>query len=86
MNKKTLVDSLSNILSTQGEAKRVVNAVFSAMRGALREGKQISISELGTFRPYVAQARKARNPNTGQLIEISPRKKVRFRQAKDLFE
>ena len=85
MNKKELIDSLSHLLSTKQEAKSVVNAIFSAMKKALREGDQITIAELGTFRPYIAHARKGRNPNTGSAIEIPPKKKVRFHQSKELF-
>ena len=86
MKKKDLINSLSDILSTRQEAKDAVEKIFSAVRHALREGDRVVISELGTFITYVAGAKTARNPNTGEKIHVGPKKKVRFRQAKDIFE
>jgi len=86
MKKKDLIDSLSNLLSARSEAKAAVETIFSAIRQALREGDRVVISELGTFSAYVARAKMARNPNTGEKMHIAPKKKVRFRQSKDLFK
>jgi len=86
MKKKDIIDSLSNILSTKKEAQDAVECIFSAIRAALREGDRVVISELGTFVPYMAKAKRGRNPNNGMMIHIAPKKKIRFRQAKDLFK
>ena len=86
MKKKDLINSLSDIFSTRKESKDAVEKIFSVIRHALREGDRVVISELGTFSTYVSGAKIARNPNTGEKIHVSPKKKVRFHQAKDLFE
>jgi DNA-binding protein HU-beta len=85
MNKKDIARSLTRILSTQKEAKDSVDRVFNEMRKALRDGEKVVISGFGSFHPFVARARKGRNPKTGQPLQLLPRKKIRFRQAKDLF-
>ena len=86
MKKTDLINSLSDMLSTRKEAKDAVEKIVSVVRQALRKGDRVVISELGTFSTYISGAKTARNPNTGEKIHVGPKKKVRFRQAKDLFE
>ena len=84
MNKKDLLQALAKVLSTRKEANDALETILSGMKQALRYGDKIVLSGFGSFHPFVARAKKGRNPKTGQIIHISPRKKVRFHQAKDL--
>ncbi len=86
MNKKDIVKSLTRVLSTHKEAQDAVDRVFKEMVRALRDGEKLVISELGTFHPYVTKARHGRNPRTGEPVDSIPRRKVRFRQSRDLFK
>ncbi|MFC1501640.1 HU family DNA-binding protein [Elusimicrobiota bacterium] len=86
MNRKDLIERLSLVFMTKKEAKNAVREIFVSIREALRKGDKVIISELGTFRPYIAKAKKGHNPNNGQTIQIPPKKKVRFHQSKSLFE
>ena len=86
MNKKDLIEKLSLVFMTKKEAKDAVEKIFYSIREALRKGDKVVISELGTFSPYIAKAKKGHNPNNGQIIQIPPKKKVRFNQSKNLFE
>ena len=85
MNKNDLIDSLLKVLSTRKEAKDAVECMFSKMKTALNENDKIVISGFGSFNPYVTKAKKCRNPKTGASVHVPPKKKARFRQAKDLF-
>jgi len=56
------------------------------MKEALNHSHKVVISGFGSFYPYIAKAKKARNPKTGQSVEVSAKRKLRFRQAKDFFK
>jgi integration host factor subunit alpha len=85
MNKADIIESLLKVLSTKKEAKDAVELTFEQIKKALNNDEKVVISGFGSFNPYVAKAKKCRNPKTGAAIHISPRKKVRFHQSKDLF-
>lgn len=84
MNKNHLVESLSKVLSTKKEARDSVDRIFSEIKKALKDGHKVVISGFGSFQPFITRAKKGRNPRTGQAIHVLPRRKVRFKQAKDL--
>ncbi len=84
MNKRNLEESLLKVLSTRKEARDALERAFSEMKRALRQGDKVVISGFGSFHPFVTRPKRARNPKTGQIIQVFPRKKVRFRMAKDL--
>lgn len=85
MNKQHLIDSLTKVLSTKKESRDAVERIFSEIKKAVRDGRKVVISGFGSFSPVVTRAKKCRNPRTGESMHISPRRKVRFKQAKDLF-
>jgi nucleoid DNA-binding protein len=84
MNKKDLVKSLARVLSTVRESHDAVENIFSAMRKALRSGDKVVISGFGSFHPHIVRSKKGRNPRTGEILQLAPRRKVKFRQSKDL--
>lgn len=86
MNKQDLVKSLTRVLSTTKESRDAVETIFSAMRKALRSGDKVVISGFGSFHPQIVRAKKGRNPRTGETMQLAPRRKVKFRQAKDLLQ
>jgi nucleoid DNA-binding protein len=86
MNKKDLIISLTKVLSTQKEARDAVERTFSAMKHSLGNGDKVVISGFGSFYPYIAKAKNARNPKTGQTVQVSAKRKLRFHQAKDFFK
>jgi nucleoid DNA-binding protein len=85
MNRNDLVDALTRVLSTRKEARDAVERIFAEIIRALREGDKVVVAGFGSFHPFIARARRGRNPRTGLAIQLAPRKKIRFRQAKDLF-
>jgi nucleoid DNA-binding protein len=84
LNKNHVIESLSKILSTKKEARDSVEKIFSEIKRALKDGHKVVISGFGTFQPFITRAKKGRNPRTGQAIHVLPRRKIRFKQAKDL--
>ena len=68
------------------EAARAVDVVFDAIIRNISKGEDVMINDFGKFKKVDRQARKGRNPFTGETIQIKASKKVRFLPAKGLKE
>ena len=61
-----------------GEAAKLLDWIFEFLKTALQAGESINISGFGKFTVRSKHARPGRNPRTGEAIEISSRRVVRF--------
>ena len=68
------------------EAARAVEVVFDAIVRNISKGDDVMINDFGKFKKVDRPARKGRNPFTGETIQITASKKVRFLPAKGLKE
>ena len=84
MNKADLAAVVSNVVGTQLEAKAAVTQLFEAMRKALRDGDKVVVQGFGSFHVVMRKSKPARNPRTGEAVLIPPRRRVKFKMAKDL--
>ena len=83
MTKADLVDLIyERIGSSKKEACEVVEAVFAIIKDSLRHGQSVKVSGFGTFRVNRKHARRGRNPQTGESIEITARKVLTFKPSK----
>jgi DNA-binding protein HU-beta len=82
MNKSELIDAVSK---DTGQPKTVVTAVLEAAFdntvSALRRGDDVKVYGFGTYSVRVNSARMARNPRTGEPIQIAETKVVKFKAA-----
>ena len=87
MNKSELVASVAEVAElTKKDAERAVNAVFASVQKALVEDDKVQIIGFGTFEVRTRAARKGRNPQTGETIEIPASKNPVFKAGKALKE
>ncbi|MGV0165960.1 HU family DNA-binding protein [Bacillus velezensis] len=85
MNKTEFVGEVAEKLGvTKKEAAPKVEAVFNVIIEALTKGESIKIPGVGTFEVRERAARKGRNIQTGEEIEIPASKAVKFKPAKAL--
>ena len=85
MNKSELVRAVAEKAElTQGVAGEAVNAVIEAIVDALANGEEVALPGFGTFKVSERAARTARNPQTGEAIEIAASKAVGFKVSKAL--
>lgn len=85
MNKAELIRHVAGASDlSNGESERAVNAVFDAIIKTLKEGKEARFVGFGTFGVSHRKARTGRNPRTGEKIQISASKNVRFRAGKEV--
>jgi len=85
LNKIQLIKSLAKVLSTRKEARDAVETVFKQIKISLKNGDKALISGFGSFNSFITKSKRVRNPKTGQMLNISPRRKIRFRPSKDFF-
>jgi len=71
---------------TKKEATEVLNWLTQEITHNLRQGAQVKIAGLGTFKVRERKARTAINPKTGERIELPAKRVPRFTPAKDLKE
>lgn len=71
---------------TKGQAERAVQDATSAIYEFLRDGIDVRLPGLGTFRVVATPARTARNPRTGEAVHVPAGKRVKFTPAKGLKE
>ncbi|MGA8019292.1 MAG: HU family DNA-binding protein [Desulfobacterales bacterium] len=87
MNKVELIQVLkdSNHLS-KSEAETVINLFFDKMAKALALGERVEIRGLCSFFVKKYRAYTGRNPKTGELVKIKPKKLPFFKVGKELKE
>ena len=84
MNKGDLVNEVAKIVKTKKDAQAVVDRVLSSITGALKNGDSVSFVGFGTFKVVERSARKGRNPQTGEEINIAASKVPKFVAGKSL--
>jgi len=87
VNKAELVSVIAEKTDmTKKDAEKALNAVLSAIEEALKKGDKVQLVGFGTFEVKERAARKGRNPQTGQEIEIPASKVPVFKPGKLLKE
>lgn len=85
MNKSDLVAKVAELAElSKKDATKAVEAVFDAITEALQNGEKVQLVGFGNFEVRERQARKGRNPQTGEEIEIAASKVPVFRPGKTL--
>lgn len=87
MNKQGIVEVVhAKLGGTKVQAEEVVDAVLESIIGSLKKGEEVSIAGLGIFSVKTRAARQARNPRTGETLQVPAMKVPKFRAAKALKE
>ena len=68
---------------TKVQAKAAVETFESALLESISEGGSYRFSGLGTMSKTIRAARKGRNPQTGEEIDIPATAKVKFKTTKN---
>ena len=67
-------------------AKVIVDALFDAMMESLKKGERIEIRGFGSFVVRQYGGYKGRNPKTGEIVDVPPKKLPFFKVGKELKE
>lgn len=85
MNKTELVDAVAKTADlSKASAAKAVDAVLESVTDTLAKGDKVTLIGFGTFEVRERSARTARNPRTGDPIEIAATKVPAFKAGKKL--
>jgi len=85
LNKAELVSSVAEKSGlSKKDSEKAVDAVIESIQDALGKGDKVSMVGFGTFEVRDRAARKGRNPQTGEEIEIAATKVPTFKAGKGL--
>ena len=86
MIKGDLINEVAKVVSTKKEAQEAVDCVFSSITKAMKTGDTVTLVGFGTFKVTQRKARKGRNPQTGEEIDIKASKAPKFTPGRALKE
>lgn len=87
MNKTELIAKVAEMTElSKKDVTSVVEAVFDSIADALQNGDKVQLVGFGNFEVRERTARKGRNPQTGEEIDIPASKVPAFKPGKALKE
>jgi DNA-binding protein HU-beta len=85
MNKNDLVASIAHSAQiSKSAAEKGLNGLLTSLAAAITEGRRVTLTGFGSFTIVERASRTGRNPKTGQVVPIPPRRVVKFRPGKEL--
>jgi integration host factor subunit beta len=87
VTKKEIVKQISDRIGlTQLKTKEIVQLTFDAIVDTLLADRRIELRNFGVFEVKLRKARKARNPRTGDKVDVPPKHVVTFKPGKEMEE
>jgi integration host factor subunit beta len=87
MTRTELVARLaSSVDVSERDAGAVVSTVLETIVQALARGERIELRGFGAFSVRHRDAREARNPRTGEAVQVTAKKKVHFKPGRQLHQ
>lgn len=85
----TKVDLVKALHERRPELNRVqagetIDRILDVLKSRIATGERVLITNFGSFEVVARRERRARNPATGDIIRIQPRRTVVFRSARRL--
>ena len=85
MTKADLVEIIfEKVGLSKKEAQDIIEIIFDTVKDAFVSGESVKIPGFGTFNVRQKAARRGRNPQTGEELEISPRRVLTFKASNQL--
>ncbi|MEX0704890.1 MAG: HU family DNA-binding protein [Planctomycetales bacterium] len=85
MTKKEIVKAISEEIGlTQLKTKEIVQKTFDAIVETLVADRRIELRNFGVFEVKKRAARKARNPRTGERVDVAEKYVVTFKPGKEM--
>jgi integration host factor subunit alpha len=80
LTKAHIIEALfAKNIFTKTESAQVIETLFELIKQSLQNGEDVLISGFGKFFVKEKQARRGRNPQTGEPMTLPPRKVVTFK-------
>ena len=86
MNKTDLYKAVATQTGTKlDDVTKIVDTFFKEMSQSLRE-EDVAIKDFGTFKKATQSARIARNPRTGEEIQVPEKEVIKFKASKNILK
>jgi DNA-binding protein HU-beta len=84
MNKDVLIKQVAEKIeeATQKDVKLFLDTIIETIEENVAAGESVKIAGFGTFTVTERKARTARNPRTGQVIDVASSKSPKFKPSK----
>jgi DNA-binding protein HU-beta len=83
MKKSDIIDAVAKSSGvTKKDTEKVIHALGETIKDSLVNGEDVRFIGFGTFTVKERAARRGRNPQTGESIEIPPAKQPVFKSGK----
>jgi len=88
MLKRDLVEKTAASLDgyLKKDISKAVDIIIETMAESLRQDNRVEIRGFGSFSVRKRKARQTKNPKTGKVMDIPPRKTLHFAMSKSLKE
>ena len=85
MTKIDLIDLMSEKANlSKKDAERLLETIITSVQDSLKNGEKVSLTGLGTFVVTDKKARIARNPKTGEQVQVPAKRSPKFKPGKEL--
>jgi DNA-binding protein HU-beta len=85
MNKQQLIDAAAdNADISKNDMARALDALTDTIADALKAGEKVALTGFGSFEVRDRAARTARNPQTGETIQVAASRAPAFKAGKAL--
>ena len=81
MKKQDLANMVNEMIGgTKTQSESVVQAIFDTIAAEMAKGGVVDIAGFGKFEGAMRDARTARNPRTGEMVEVAAKRvpKIKF--------
>jgi nucleoid DNA-binding protein len=87
MTKKDMAKAIAEDMGiTQTQAQEIIQRVFDGITETLRSEGRIELRNFGVFEVRERRPRTARNPRTGQAVDVPARRVVTFKPGREMEE
>ena len=88
MTKSELIDKihLETENLTKKQTKQIMDVFVGFIKDTLSKGDKLEIRGFGNFTLHQKNARRARNPRTGEMVNVPSKKSIHFKMGKELKE
>lgn len=86
MTKSALIDRVTEKVEglTRKQTEIIVDTIFDSVKDTVAKGEKIELRGFGNFRLKQRRPRKARNPKTGNSVDVPAKRVLYFKVGKAL--
>lgn len=85
MKKQDLANMVHDMVGgTKTQSEAVIKGIFDAIAGEMAKGGTVDIAGFGKFEGVQRDARMARNPRSGEMVQVPAKRVPKFKAGKAL--